>query len=1212
MINDIFRLSESRSRPGDFELNYYRGIFGLFAIAYFFSSFINPAESFKEFLLPRPWFALIPLLLFIISFFTGFIRKNISAIAGLFFLLATIHLIAFFYINSFRTRYEIAIITLVLFSNLHLNRVLFVVLYNVIVLAVLEYAFITFSGSGISPFFFFVFVLTVMLICVSYQLYRLRLHQSLIDREKILTDVFNKSGDAWILFDVLTRKAGDANEKTLSLLEMNNSRELENFNLDDLLGKDVQLASLLASVDRNEFINREINFRNKKGTSLSFNVSITKIPGAQNLLYCRLQDISRDKRQRELAEARALEVRYFLENVDEGIVVCNNDGNVKLISNNFCDLLGFTQQELLTGNKLFTILNNNLAIDFGEKEFVKTFESKLTFRPGVEMWLSFSGKKIKSPIDESIDNLWVIRNITPAKQKDVLLNDFQPAFNKLFDEDLFGVTVINRDEKFVSVNKAFSEIIGYNESELSSLTFSDISHPDDLISKNDEVKNILTQNVTSVRKEKRLIRKDGAIIWTSFNASLFTGNGPGRQALVVIEDITPQKNIEKELKQVNENVVSLIENTNDAICSVDYNLQIIVVNSAFSEKFFEESKIRPTKGMNLKDVMNDIQKTKWLQLHERAMKGEKISTDETVTFSDQSIKHYETSLHPIVSENGTITGVTYFSRDVTERKIFEEELFKAKVEAVKATTAKSQFLATMSHEIRTPLNGLIGMLDLLKTTKLDQKQTEFVDTIQLSGEALLQIINDILDYSKIESDKMELESQPFELKKCIEETFDILYYKAQEKNIDLLFNIDKEIAPIITGDKARLRQVLINLAGNAIKFTQKGHIIISVNKIKQENDLIELQFAVLDTGTGIPADQMDRLFKAFSQADASTFRKYGGTGLGLAICSRLVGLMNGKIWAESVLGEGSTFYFTLKVSISNQTSQSPFSKEPIVFSKYNPDKKTQAKTGGAIPAATNLAKQIPLHILVAEDNEVNQKLIAAILKRLGYEIKLAGDGKEVLKKMSQGKFDFIFMDVQMPEMDGLEATEEIIKKFSRENKPVIIAMTAFALEGDKEKCLKAGMDDYISKPIKIEEIQAMIEKWGTSKSKSSRNIGIKSSLPPEEKLLDMNAIKRIKDLGGQDDSTFLQQVINMFLKQAPSIVDEILIYEKNGDIEKMWQAAHKLKGSSMNIGAKWLAAVCKQVEIKGRESELKDIGLLTSQLKNIFTMTEAELKKFLQ
>lgn len=1212
--NDVFRLSQSRSKPGDFEIKYYRGIFGLFALAYFISYFIyNRPIPIKEFILPRPLLAIIPLVLLVASYFFKYVKQNISAIAGAFFLLSTLHLMGFFYSNDFKTRFELAIITLILFSNLHLNRVLFVVLYNIIVLSALEYMFIMYSGSGISPLVFFVFVLTVMLICVSYQLYRLFLQRALINREKILTDVFNQSNDAWFLFDAFSGKAVDANFKALSLFEIADEADLEEFYLNNIIEIKANTATLFYLIEQGEYSNKEITCKSKKGNDLSLKIDLSKILDSEELLYCRCVDISRERKQREISEAKALEIRYFLENINAGILVCNDNGIVKLISKNLCELLGYTQQELISDKKLISILNNDLKIDAGTTNNATVFETKYKPLRGQETWLQFSGRKIKSPLDNEENNIWVVKNITEEKQYHAPLAETQPGFNKLFEAGHIGISIIGMDQKILQANAAFCKILGYNEPELKKLSLLDLSHPDDLIRKTDNVQSALEGTGILIKKEKRFIKKDGSVIWTSFSASSGLGNSYDRQMMTMIEDISETKKIENELKLVNTNITSLIESTEDAICSVDFNHNIIVLNTAFIDKFYVEEKVKLRRGMNFKEMLKNEQKEKWQTLHSRVMKGESINEEEVISFFDGSKKYYETSLHPIFSDGNLITGVTYFSRDVTERKKFEVELIKAKEEAERATTIKSQFLATMSHEIRTPLNGLIGMLDLLKTTKLNQKQEEYVDTIQLSGEALLQIINDVLDYSKIESEKLELDAHPFELKKCLEETYDILYYKAQEKNIALLYNIEEGVSSFIIGDKARLRQILINLVSNAIKFTNNGRIVISIKKIKQDDSGLELEFAVKDTGIGISQEQIGRLFTAFSQADVSTFRKYGGTGLGLAISSRLVSLMKGKIWVASKPGEGATFYFTIKTSsYFDSSNKGQKNEKEIEYSKYGTEKKNNVKSSDEddLQIVNYLQQEIPIKILVAEDNNVNQTVIKILLKRLGYDAVIVSDGLEVLDKLSTEKFDIIFMDVQMPELDGIETTKEIVKILPADKRPVIIAMTAFAMHGDKEQCINAGMDDYISKPIKIEEVEQMIIKW-------FKFFDDGKSLKQAEDLLsndliDQNAIQRIKNLGGEGDTLFLSQVIGMFLKQAPIVINEILENEKNGDIERMWQAAHKLKGSALNIGAKLLAEICRQIEEKGKKSELKDIVKWTSQLKTAGLKTEVELIKFIK
>lgn len=626
---------------------------------------------------------------------------------------------------------------------------------------------------------------------------------------------------------------------------------------------------------------------------------------------------------------------------------------------------------------------------------------------------------------------------------------------------------------------------------------------------------------------------------------------------------------------------TLVQNSPVAIVTLDQKHCIMACNPAFEKLFgYCEDEIR---GQNLDALIAPTNEQSQAERYtQEVMLGQRVHGIGQRKRKDGALVEVELFGVPVMVENERI-GVLALYHDITE-------LIEARRQAEAAAQAKAEFLANMSHEIRTPLNAVIGMTGLLLDTPLNREQRDFVETIRTSGDALLSVINDILDFSKIEAGKMSLEQQPFYLTSCVESALDLLTPKAVEKGLELAYSLQENMPNKFIGDVTRLRQVLVNLIGNAVKFTEKGEVVVSVScKSLVENEY-ELLFSVRDTGIGIPPDRINRLFQAFSQVDSSTTRRFGGTGLGLSISRSLVEMMGGKIWVESEVGKGSTFHFTIRAQSAPATTHlHPRGTQPdlegrsILIVDDNATNRLiisrQAKSWGMEPQAVasgkealdilqgehrfeaaildmqmpemdgltlareirklpagkdfplimltslgarpteegldfaafltkpikpsylfetllsvftnrprtvtakptapsldhNLGERHPLRILLAEDNVVNQKVAVSLLQRMGYRPDVVANGLEVLEALRRQQYDVVLLDMQMPEMDGEEAARQIVKRWPASQRPRLVAMTANALEGDREHYLEVGLDDYVSKPIRVEELKRALE-----------------------------------------------------------------------------------------------------------------------------------------
>lgn len=699
------------------------------------------------------------------------------------------------------------------------------------------------------------------------------------------------------------------------------------------------------------------------------------------------------------------------------------------------------------------------------------------------------------------------------------------------------------------------------------------------------------------------------------------------------------------------------------------------------------------------------------------------------SLTHEQCKALQTIAHQVMTQLELRASLGILKGVLAERRRMEEAAQKARKAAEAANRAKSEFLATMSHEIRTPMNAVIGLTELLLDTALTEKQRDFVETIQSSGEALLTIINDILDFSKIESGKLQLEQRPFSLQSCIEESLDLLASEAAQKGLELVHLIEESTPDTIVGDINRLRQILVNLLCNAVKFTEAGEVTLAVRARKldaesdnQASERYEILFAVQDTGIGIPTERLNRLFQPFSQVDASHNRHYGGTGLGLVICQRLCQMMGGRIWVDTEAGKGSTFSFTvvaqavkstaateLKVippqlagkrllivddnaarcqmlvqqgqawGMQTEVAQSgtealalldqgepfdlvlldgqmpgidgpdfaaqirkqpsgqrlpivmltsigqPETNDPSVIANFagflnKPIKQShlykvliQVLAGSSLHVCSlpscfpsidsQMAQRLPLKILLAEDNVVNQKVGLYSLQQLGYRADVVSNGLEVLDALHRQLYDVVLMDVQMPQLDGLAATRRICQEWSPPQRPHIIGLTANAMQGDKEMCLAAGMNDYISKPLRLQElVRALSQCQPLVSHVLDVEVEPPSTLPC---VLDAVVFRELRQMLG--DSEFLTEAIDCYLEDAPMLLQAMAVAIAEGNATDLQHAAHTLKSSTALFGATNLSQFCQVLEAIGSNGNWTEVSALMPKVKREYEKVQAAL-----
>ncbi len=520
----------------------------------------------------------------------------------------------------------------------------------------------------------------------------------------------------------------------------------------------------------------------------------------------------------------------------------------------------------------------------------------------------------------------------------------------------------------------------------------------------------------------------------------------------------------------------------------------------------------------------------------------------------------------------THLSIHFMSIEIEEqRKLAEENALKAE----EASRAKAEFLATMSHEIRTPMNGVMGMAQLLLETPLTSQQTKFAQTIYSSGDALLAIINDILDLSKLEAGKLELETIPYSPRKLTESVINLMNNRAAEKSISVEFSISEDVPDVLLGDGNRLRQVLLNFLSNAIKFTEHGLICINVHL---KNQMI--YFGVKDTGIGIDEEGIKKLFCEFSQVDSSISRKYGGTGLGLSICKKIISLMNGEIGVDSVKGEGSNFWFCIPLIISDQ------------------------RDSNEIYALSTKSFHLPsMNILLAEDNEINQQVVQGFLAKDQHEITVTSNGIETLAACELKKFDLILMDMQMPHMDGLTATQKIRSSDNANSSTPIIALTANAMNSDQQKCIAAGMNGFISKPIKAPHLMKEISRVTGAELESK--LAAKNSFAMQLKYFDNATVTQLEDTLGYDKFC---ELLDKFVSEIVPEIEALLSDPTISDTTKIAFQTHRLKGAAANLAMLKLSEIASNIETLAKENKLAASQSYFKQLSETLQQTLDEAR----
>lgn len=790
---------------------------------------------------------------------------------------------------------------------------------------------------------------------------------------------------------------------------------------------------------------------------------------------------------------------------------------------------------------------------------------------------------VKNDAGEAIRIVGVNRDITELRQNEAILRASEERLSNIYRAMADGLVLQDDTARILECNPAAERILGLSRDQIMGRTSLDprwrTVRSDGTPFPGDEHPAVVTiRTGQAVRNfEMGVCKPNGSLTWISINTEpLAVTSGGVREVICSFSDITERKNLEGSVHRERELLRTVIDLLPSPIYLKDRDSRFLMVNQALARCLAKDT---PAQLVSLCDfdLFDSDVAAAFRADDEAVLAGIPVrGKEETTVFPNGEKRTYMTTKVPFRDAHGSVTGILGIGVDITERRQLQDSLALARDAALEASRLKSEFLANMSHEIRTPMNGIVGMSELLMDSPLDDDQREMGRVIQKSADNLLGIINDILDFSKIEAGKLRIEPVEMELRAVVDDAIVLLLPMAEKKHLELTCEFDPALEGMLLGDSGRIRQVLLNLAGNAIKFTLKGRVSISFRRMEERATERLFEVRIQDTGIGISPAAQRQLFQAFTQADGSTTRRFGGTGLGLAISRQLVELMGGEIGLVSEEGHGSTFWFRLTLpKVSHETE----SALPV--------------DGGHMPSNRI---EPGLRFLVAEDNLANQMVARGFLEKMGHHAEFAANGTEVLEMLKLKSYDAILMDCQMPEMDGYTATREIrADELKRGVPPIpIIAVTAFAMATDRAKCLEAGMNDYLPKPLCAAELQQVLlrstlaQRNGHARLEAS---AARSDAACPEDALAADHLAQLRGLTGRERSSLLEEVTEIFLRETPDSLVSLVQMAGHQAFAETARLAHRLAGSAANIGGKQMQAAAQAVEsaaARGRALEVTE------------------------